>query len=169
MISSLKEHKSRVNSIKISADNTECVSASSDGSCIVWSLERFVRNQCLFASTQFNAILYHPDQSQLLTTGTDRKLTYWDVVDGNAIRIIDGSQTAHLNCLDISGDGQTFVSGGGDKTVNVWGYDEGYNYYTGVGHSGDVVQAVYSPDQDTIVSVGEEGAIFLWTAPKVPQ
>jgi hypothetical protein len=34
----------------------------------------------LFASTQFQAIVYHPDQSQLLTTGTDRKLTYWYVV-----------------------------------------------------------------------------------------
>jgi len=85
MVASMKEHKGRVNSVQINSDDTECVSASADGSCIVWSLERFVRNSCLFASTQFKAILYHPDQSQLLTTGSDRKLTYWDVVDGNPI------------------------------------------------------------------------------------
>lgn len=82
MVASMKEHKGRVNSIRINADDSECVSASSDGSCIVWSLSRFVRSNCLFASTQFRAIVYHPDQSQLLTTGTDRKLTYWDVTDG---------------------------------------------------------------------------------------
>jgi WD40 repeat protein len=93
MIASMKEHKGQVNSLQLNNDDTECVSASADGSCIVWNLERFVRSNCLFASTQFKAILYHPDQSQLLTTGTDRKLTYWDVVDGNPIRIIDGSQT----------------------------------------------------------------------------
>lgn len=126
MEASMKEHKGRVNSIKINGDDTECVSASSDGSCIVWSLTRFVRNACLFASTQFRAIVYHPDQSQLLTTGTDRKLTYWDVVDGNPIRIIDGSQTDALNCLAITEDGEKFVCGGGDKLVKVWLYDEGY-------------------------------------------
>jgi hypothetical protein len=37
-------------------------------------LQRFVRNNSLFASTFFKAILYHPDESQLLTSGTDRKV-----------------------------------------------------------------------------------------------
>lgn len=74
MIASMKEHKSRVNCVQLNHDDTECVTAAADGSCIVWSLERFVRNTCLFASTQFKSVLYHPDQSQLLTTGTDRKV-----------------------------------------------------------------------------------------------
>lgn len=167
MIASMKEHKGSVNSVQVNADDTECVSASSDGSCIVWSLERFVRNQCLFASTQFKAIQYHPDQSQLLTTGTDRKLTYWDVVDGNPIRITDGSQTDVINCLAISEDGNQFVSGGGEKVVKVWGYDEGYCYYHGVGHSGAITNCAISPDQQTIVTVGDEGAIFLWAMPQL--
>lgn len=44
----------------------------SDVICFV--LQRFVRNNSLFASTFFKAILYHPDESQLLTSGTDRKV-----------------------------------------------------------------------------------------------
>lgn len=167
MIASLKEHKGRVNCVQISSDDSECVSASADGSCIVWSLERFSRNSCLFASTQFKAILYHPDQSQLLTTGSDRKLTYWDVVDGNPIRIIDGSQTDMCNTLSISEDGEKFVSGGADKLVKVWGYDEGFCYNVGVGHSGAVTASAISPDQRTIVTVGDEGAVFLWNMPVI--
>lgn len=167
MIASMKEHKGRVNSVHINADDLECVSASNDGSCIVWCLQRFVRQHCLFASTQFKAIVYHPDQSQLLTTGSDRKLTYWDVVDGNPIRIIDGSEENTVNCLAITEDGDKFVSAGGDKLVQVWGYDEGYRYYNGYGHSGEIVQCAISPDQNTIVSVGDEGAIFLWGMPDV--
>jgi WD40 repeat protein len=169
MKASMKEHRGPVNSIKISADDEKCVSASSDGSCIQWNLNTFVRMTCLFASTQFQAVVYHPDQSQLLTTGSDRKLTYWDVVDGIPIRIIDGSQTAQLNTLDITEDGSTFASGGGEKIVQVWGYDDGYHYYSGVGHSGDITAVQFSPDQQTVVSVGEEGAIFLWTSPKLPE
>lgn len=167
MIASMKEHKGPVNCVQVNADDTECVSASADGSCIVWSLERFVRNSCLFASTQFKAIGYHPDQSQLLTTGTDRKLTYWDVCEGNPIRIIDGSNTDMLNTLCISSDGSTFVTGGGDKVVKVWGYDEGYCYYEGHGHSGSITACKLSPDQKTVVTVGDEGAVFIWAMPDI--
>lgn len=167
MIASMKEHKARVNCVQVNNDDTECVSASADGSCIVWSLERFVRNTALFASTQFKAVVYHPDQSQLLTTGTDRKLTYWDMTDGHPIRVLDGSETEVVNCIAITEDGDKFVSGCGEKMVKLWGYDEGYCYYVGVGHSGSVVKCQISPDQQTIVSVGDEGAIFLWTMPKV--
>lgn len=169
MIASMKEHKGPVNSVQVNDDGTECVSASADGSCIVWSLERFVRNIALFASTQFRSVQYHPDHSQLLTTGTDRKITYWDVVDGNPIRIIDGSDSDLLTSLSISADGNKFVSGGGDRLVQLWGYDEGFSYCTGVGHSGCVTRTVISPDQRLIVSVGEEGAIFMWKMPYIPE
>jgi WD40 repeat protein len=167
MIASMKEHKGPVNSVQLNTDDSECVSASDDGSCIVWRLDTFVRSNCLFASTQFKSVVYHPDMSQLLTTGTDRKLTYWDVVDGHPIRIMDGSQDHGINCLAITEMGDKFVSGGEDKLVKVWGYDEGYNYYTGEGHSGTIVRCAISPDQDTIITVGTEGAIFLWAMPQI--
>lgn len=166
MVADMKEHKGRVNSIYINEDNSECVTASNDGSCIVWSLTRYVRNLCLFASTNFKAAIYHPDQSQLLTTGTDRKLTNWDVPHGDTIRILDGSND-NINCLDITEDGEAFVSAGADKLVKLWGYDEGKCYAQGVGHSGCVLKTRISPDGQTIVSVGDEGAIFLWTMPQL--
>merc|ERR1719198_510230 len=78
----MKEHKGPVFSIVIKGDDTECVSASADGSCITWSLaglQSFTRVNALFAANFFKSALYHPDESQLLTCGTDRKLTYWDV------------------------------------------------------------------------------------------
>ena len=43
---------------------------------------RLRRNTSLLASTNFTEIAYHPDESQLLTTGADRKVTYWDAFDG---------------------------------------------------------------------------------------
>jgi len=165
MLASMKEHKGRVNCIRINGSDSECVSASADGSCIVWSLQRFVRVTCLFASTQFRSIVYHPDESQLVTTGTDRKLTFWDVADGNPIRILDGSLHHSLNTLAVSADGERFVTGGGDKVVKVFAYDEGVLGARGVGHSGEISQVVIAPDQRTLVSIGDEGAIFIWHFP----
>jgi len=168
MIASMKEHKGPVYAISIKADDSECVSASADGSCITWSLtdqHPFVRINALFAANFFKSVAYHPDESQLLTCGTDRKITYWDVLNMNAIRIIDGSDTADVNSLNVNSDGRFFVSGGADKKVKVWNYDEGSKYFEGDGHSGSVSKVRIAPDERRIISVGTEGGIFLWKVP----
>eukprot|EP00743_Colponemidia_sp_Colp-15_P000630 GILK01000703.1.p1 GENE.GILK01000703.1~~GILK01000703.1.p1 ORF type:complete len:651 (-),score=98.22 GILK01000703.1:131-1999(-) len=165
MEASMKEHRGRVWDLKVRSNDKEAVSASADGSCIVWNLENFSRVTCLFESTMFKKVLYHPDESQLLTTGSDRKITYWDTFDGQAIRMLDGSEGGEINTLDITRDGDHFVSGGEDRLVKLWNYDEGICHLVGVGHSGVVTQVRISPDQRMIVSAGAEGAIFVWKMP----
>merc|ERR1719410_2096754 len=102
MITSLKEHKARVTSIYVNDDDSMFVSAGHDGSCVLWDFKKLNRLTALFASTQFSTVIMHPDESQLLTTGSDRKITYWDAVDGTAIRILDGSETAAVNTLNLT-------------------------------------------------------------------
>ena len=80
--------------------------------------------------------------------------------------MLDGSETGEINALSITESGEYFVSGGQDKKVKVWDYDEGLCYYKGVGHSGDITKIQVSPDQKTMVSVGTEGAIFMWHMPE---
>jgi WD40 repeat protein len=106
MIASMKEHRARVSDIKVNQKDDQAVSASHDGSCIVWDLENFTRIICLFESTMFKQVVYHPDESQLLTAGSDRKITYWDCFDGQAIRMLDGSDSGEINALDITREGE---------------------------------------------------------------
>lgn len=166
MDGSLKEHRGRVSDIKINKQDTQAVSSSYDGSCIIWDICNNTRIMCLFESTMFKQVLYHPDESQVLTTGSNRKITYWDCFDGQAIRMLDGSETGEINSLACTEVGQHFVSGGQDKRVKVWDYDEGLQYFQGIGHSGDITKISISPDQKTIVSVGTEGAVFMWHMPE---
>jgi len=141
------------------------VTGSSDGSCIVWDMERYVRIIAMFEPTVFQAVLYHPDESQYLTCGSNHKISYWDAYDGSAIRVIDGGDE-EMTSLDIEPHGELFISGGADKLVKVWHYDDGLTLATGVGHSGRVNGVKVSPDQETIVSVGDEGAIMIWGMPE---
>lgn len=99
---SLKEHRGRVWSIQIRKNNTQAVSVSSDRSCIVWDIKNYTRLLCMFESTIFKQVLYHPEESQLLTTGSDRKITYWSTFDGTAIRMLDGSEDGEVNALSIN-------------------------------------------------------------------
>lgn len=89
-------------------------------------------------------------------------MTWWDAFDAQAIRVLDGSDSAEINSLDISTSGEMVVTGGGDKEVKVWGYDEGACFSAGKGHSGVITKVKFTPDGEKIVSVGAEGAIFIW-------
>lgn len=166
MVASMKEHRNRVWSIQLRANNEQAVSCSSDGSCIIWDLKTYTRCLCFFESTLFKQVLFHPDESQILTTGSDRKITYWGTFDGQIIRMLDGSETGEINALSITSSGDYFVSGGEDKVVKIWGYDDGQSYYHGEGHAGTINRIMIAPDQKTIVSVGSEGAIIVWKMPE---
>ncbi|KNC98884.1 uncharacterized protein SPPG_05851 [Spizellomyces punctatus DAOM BR117] len=165
LLETLKEHKGTITAIKLRKNNLECVSSSADGSCIVWDLLRFVRNQVLFAPSFFKSVCYYPDESQVLTSGTDRKVAYWETYDGTLIRELEASQSDTINGLDISSDGQHFVIGGSDKLVKIYRYEEGSVDYVGVGHSMDITQVKISPDQKNVVSVSADGAVFVWNFP----
>jgi len=84
----MKEHRSRVWSIQVNKDNNQAVSASSDGSCIIWDLKNHIRVLCLFESTAFKQALLNTEEYQVLTAGSDRKITYWEKHDGQIIRSV---------------------------------------------------------------------------------
>ncbi|KAI5076514.1 hypothetical protein GOP47_0008579 [Adiantum capillus-veneris] len=90
------------------------------------------------------------------------QITYWDAFDCSPIRVVDGSLSAEMYSIDISPDGMAFVSGGADREVKLWNYDEGHCYFVGHGHSEPITKVKISPDQHHVVSVGDEGAIFVW-------
>uniref|UniRef100_A0A7S1TXU3 Cilia- and flagella-associated protein 52 n=1 Tax=Phaeomonas parva TaxID=124430 RepID=A0A7S1TXU3_9STRA len=164
LLFNMKEHRGPINSIVVSPDNSRAVSASSDGSCIIWDLERYVRIAALFEPTVFNSVKYHPDESQLLTCSANYKITYWDAIHGDMIRVLDAAD-AEVCAVDVDEAGEAFVSGGADKLVKVWHYDDGIVQATGRGHSGTIQAIKFSPDERRIISAGKEGSIFIWRNP----
>lgn len=114
-----------MSAIHINQNDEEAVSASADGSCIIWDIVRLVRKQILFANTLFMSVRYYPTGVQILTAGADRKLAYWEVLDGSLVRELEGSRSGSVNSLDISPDGSLFVTGGNDEIVKLWKYQEG--------------------------------------------
>lgn len=64
-------------------------------------------------------VKYYPTAVQILTGGSDRKIAYWEVFDGNLIRELEGSRSAGINAIDISPDGNMFITGGNDQLVKV--------------------------------------------------
>lgn len=115
----MKEHKNQVSQIKINKNDSECVTSSWDGTCIIWDLNRCARRQVLFANTLFQCIDYHPEEFHIITGGSDRKIAYWESYDGAQIRELEASKSGTINGLDVDQDGRLFVTGSSDKLVKV--------------------------------------------------
>nr|CAB3267684.1 WD repeat-containing protein 16-like [Phallusia mammillata] len=162
----MKEHKSSVTCIKVGDKNKQCVSASSDGTCIIWDLINFSRKQMVMSNTLFQCVCYHPAGFQIITSGTDRKIVYWECYDGNQIRELDGSQSGAINGMDICPSGRQLITGGDDKLIKVWDYNEGMVTHVGQGHSGNITRVKMCPERRYIVSVSRDGAIIVWKYPQ---
>nr|XP_023016817.1 cilia- and flagella-associated protein 52 [Leptinotarsa decemlineata] len=168
LICTLKEHKGPVSAIHINKFDSEAASASTDGTCIIWDLERQCRRQILFANTLFMCVRYFTSGVQILTGGSDRKLSYWEVLDGSLVRELEGSPSGTINALDISPDGERFVSGGNDQIIKVWKYQEGVATHIGVGHAAVVTATRFSADGKFIVTCDASGSVFVWECPQDP-
>merc|ERR1712224_543977 len=175
LIGNVKEHAKKVNSVQLTASDAEVISASADGSIILWKIPEILnykepanlkRILSCQASTLFTGVRFHPDESQFLTCGSDRKLTYWSAGDGKEIRVLEGSEQ-EINPVDITehADGDLFLSGGNDRLVRLWNYDSGNLLALGRGHSGSISSLKISPDRRRVISVGLEGGIFIWKLP----
>lgn len=155
LIGNVKEHSKKVNSVQITKSDQEVISASADGSIILWKVpeitdfanpENLKRLLSCQASTLFTGVRFHPDESQFLTCGSDRKLTYWSAGDGKEIRVLEGSEQ-EINTVDITekAGGDLFLSGGNDRLVRLWNYDSGNLLALGRGHSGSITSLKISP------------------------
>lgn len=111
------------------------------------------------------SVKYYPTGVQILTSGSDRKVAYWEVFDGCLIRELEGSISESLNALDISPDGSMFLTGGNDQILKLWKYNEGYTTHVGLGHSGVISSVKFSPNGKYIVSTSGSGDIFIWNCP----
>ncbi|KAF5303922.1 hypothetical protein FQA39_LY01707 [Lamprigera yunnana] len=165
LVTKLTAHNGPISEIHINANDDEAISSSTDGSCIIWDLIRHSRKQVLFANTLFMCVRYYPTGVQVLTSGGDRKIGYWEVYDGNLVREVEGSPSGSINSLDISSDGKLFATGGNDQIVKVWKYQEGITTHIGIGHSAVITAIRFSPNRKIIVSASAAGSIFFWKNP----
>ncbi|MBW4641412.1 MAG: caspase family protein [Goleter apudmare HA4340-LM2] len=70
--------------------------------------------------------------------------------------------TDTVNCVAISSDGQTLVSGSADKTIKIWSLKTGTHLYTLEGHTDIVSCVAISPDGQTLVSGSADKTIKIW-------
>lgn len=77
------------------------------------------RKHVLYANTQFTCAEYFPSGVQVLATGTDRRVSYWEAYDASLVRDVEASPKGSINSLSLNVSGENFVTGGSDQIVKV--------------------------------------------------
>ncbi|XP_018350730.1 PREDICTED: cilia- and flagella-associated protein 52 isoform X2 [Trachymyrmex septentrionalis] len=165
LIKILKEHRGPITSLHISSNNENLISSSTDGTCVVWDITRYTRKYIIIGNTMFMMAQFTPDGIQILTCGTDRKIAYWETLDGSVVREIEGSSAGTMNCVDISSDGQSFVTGSNDCTIKIWKYDSADLTHIGTSHAAIITACKFSTDGKHIVTASADGTIIIWKRP----
>ncbi|KYN02582.1 PREDICTED: cilia- and flagella-associated protein 52 [Cyphomyrmex costatus] len=165
LISILKEHRGPITSLHISSNNVDLISSSTDGTCVVWDIISCTRKHILIGNTMFMMAQFTPDGIQILTCGTDRKIAYWETLDGSLVREVEGSSAGTMNCVDISSDGRCFVTGSNDCTIKIWEYNSADFTHAGTSHAAIITACKFSTDGKHIVTASADGTIILWKCP----
>ncbi|KAG5329830.1 CFA52 protein, partial [Acromyrmex charruanus] len=165
LINILKEHRGPITSLHVSSNNEDLISSSTDGTCVVWDIIHCTRKYVLIGNTMFMMAQFTPDGIQILTCGTDRKIAYWETLDGSLVREIEGSSAGTMNCVDISSDGQCFVTGSNDCTIKIWEYNSADLTHIGTSHAAIITACKFSTDGKYIVTTSADGTIIIWKCP----
>ena len=72
------------------------------------------------------------------------------------------TDTGEVFSVAISPDGQTFVSGAGDRTIRIWDLATGTLKTTLTDDTGEVFSVAISPDGQTVVSGSNDNRIKVW-------
>ncbi|MGH0164119.1 UNVERIFIED_CONTAM: hypothetical protein FKN15_046365 [Acipenser sinensis] len=115
----------------------------------------------LCKGTPFNAI---NGTSELFATCSKNDIRVWHSdTCKELLRITVPNMTCHA--VEFMQDGKSIISGGDDKLVKVWGYNEGEVTHVGIGHSGSITRIKVCPNARSIISISADGAILRWKYP----
>ena len=165
---SLKEHKSRVSRIDLrdsdSPDIIRAVSASHDGSCIIWDLIAGIRLLCVFEQTNFHSVAYCSDFSQFVTIG-GHNIIYWDVFDGgHPLRTIEDNESSELSTLSMGSN--HLITGTSIGTIKIYHYDQGDCMAQGQYQGAPITASAISPNRMYIVTGHGDGSMAFWAIPQ---
>jgi WD40 repeat protein len=167
----LRGHEGWVNCVALSADGTTIVSGSEDQTVRVWDAATGAERLVLRGHEgQVRSVALSADGRTIVSGSKDQTVRVWDAPrrrllwqwpSRSARRVLRGHE-GWVNCVALSADGTTIVSGSGDQTVRVWDAASGAVRRVLRGHEDWVNCVALSADRTTVVSGSDDKTVRVW-------
>jgi WD40 repeat protein len=173
-ISTLRGHDFDVYCAKYSPDGNRIISACGDNTLRLWSIDGkdckvlSVNENTQFSMSMVSQAVFSPDGRCILVAANDfrnknHRARLWDL-DGNELMTF-GGHDEWINSVRFSSDGKHIITSCRDKIVRVFAFSGALEKEL-KGHNSNVWSASYKPDNQTIVTVGDDHTIRTWSIGK---
>jgi WD40 repeat protein len=141
------------------SNNAQVVSASDDKTTAVHTvtLQRAIAN-----GSGIEGLALSPNQTHVLTAGTDGKARLWNTGNGLLERTCLGGKMA-ATCVAVSRNTQLIASGGADGLVRVYGYNDG-KLLASIKAPAAVRDITFDPNNQALVASCSDGSLATWDA-----
>lgn len=160
-------HKSSVNRIMVSPDNTLLVSASNDSTLKVWSVQGKLLQTLASHGNAITSSAFHPSGQLIASSSRDKSIKLWQrdtktgLFDENPYTLLEGYQSLILD-IAFSPDGKTLATAGEDMTIKLWKLDGTLIRTFRVAHGRRIQCIAFSPNGNYLVSGGADRLLILW-------
>jgi len=161
MVCHLKEHTQKVNKLKLYDSNKFVLSCSRDKSFLCWDLmaEKRITSHSQVKGG-INSITLTGDQKSVITVGQERCVSVWNLRAPRPVK--QWSADGEMCCVAAASTLPLAATAGVNRLVMLWDLSTGKCVGKGVGHSGRITDLAFSPDDQQLVSVAEDGTIMIW-------
>jgi WD40 repeat protein len=146
-------------------DDSYFLSGSKDKSILCWDLKKQRRtSEKTLRIGGINSFILCPDSNSIISVGTDKQLTFWDIRCSESMKTIEYSndKTYEPTTIALSNNGKYFAVGGTDDKFNLYLTQTADKIATTRDHSFNINKIVFSPDDKQIISVGDDGCVIVW-------
>lgn len=94
--------------------------------------------------------------------GLDKGVFFWDVRQDKPQHVVPNAHLHEITCCAINSCGSLVATGGADCMVKLWDLGSGRALGAFAGHTSTVNKLRFSPDDNQLASVADDGSMVLW-------